>query len=70
VRWAGSTLLCHAKCVFTADEGTALMRRFDADTRLTEVRLASDMGVPTSVIRAALYYARKRAGRKASYGGR
>jgi DNA-binding MarR family transcriptional regulator len=52
--WAGSKLLGHGRCLFTATEAEDILRRFEADPRLTERLLAEELGVTKSTVRATL----------------
>lgn len=57
VRYAGSPLLCHARCVFTPAEADELLARYEADPTLTRKELASTLGVSVGVISAAFRHA-------------
>jgi hypothetical protein len=64
VRWAGSKLQGHARCHFTPAQQDELLRRFDADPKLTIAKLARELDVSTGVVRASLHEAAKRQGRR------
>jgi hypothetical protein len=70
IKWAGSKLPCHARCLFTPelqDDIYQLRQRF---VRLTADRLAADLGVPIGVIRVALTEGARRDGKCVSMWGR
>ncbi len=60
VKWAGSRLTGHARCLYSPEEAEALLLRFEADPKLRESMLAAELGVTVSVVRATLAVARKR----------
>lgn len=59
VRWKGSRLLCHAKCVFTLEERAEMLRMLDENPRGGVRMLAEKFGAPETVIRSALHYAKR-----------
>jgi len=72
VPWAGSRLIGHARCLYSPEEAEALLVRFEADPRLREAQLATELGVTVSVVRATLGAARRRrieAARSGAAGG-
>lgn len=60
VKWAGSRLIGHARCLYSPEEAEALLVRFEADPRLRESTLAAELGVTASVVRATLGAAQRR----------
>jgi hypothetical protein len=63
--WCGTKLMTHARCHFSAAEGDAIYERFAADPRLTQDKLAAELGIDKNVLRATLAAARTRRALKA-----
>lgn len=60
--WATSKLSVHAACYFTPAEQDALYARFAADPKLTQKRLADELGITIGVVLVTLHEAKKRRG--------
>ncbi len=60
VRWRGSRLLCHARCVLTVEEVDALLVEYRSVVRGGQGRLAEKYGIPKTVLVALFALAEKR----------